>query len=161
MTTPETPAPRINAVALGAVLVDGHLLLEPMARWLNVGLQWRAIGGFIEFGERSEDAVVREFKEELGRDVEVVRLLEASEHRFEFEPDAGPLRGHEITFLYEVRFAAHDEPSNLEPMASFEQDAPAGDEHSIARWLPVSELRAGEHPVYPADLMEKLAPLFE
>ena len=64
-------------------------------------------------------------------------------------------------FLYELRFAAHDEPSDLEPMASFEQDAPAGDEHSIARWLPVSELLAGEHPVYPADLMTRLAPLFE
>ena len=98
MTTPEAPAPRINAVALGVVLKDGHLLLEPMARWLNVGLMWRSIGGFIEFGERSEDAVVREFKEELRRGVEVVRLLHVAEHLFEFEPDSGPLRGHEITF---------------------------------------------------------------
>jgi len=153
--------PRINAVALGVVLVDGHLLLEPMAKWLNVGLQWRAIGGFVEFGERSADAVVREFKEELDRDVEVVRLLEVSEHLFEFEPDSGSITGHEITFLYEVRFAAHDAPTSLEPIGSFEQDAPPGDEHSIARWLPVPELRAGEHPVYPADLLERLAPLFE
>ena len=90
------PAPRINAVALGVIVQDDHILLEPMAKWLNVGLMWRAIGGFIEFGERSEDAVVREFKEELDRDVEVVRLLEVSERRFEFEPDSGPLRGHEI-----------------------------------------------------------------
>jgi ADP-ribose pyrophosphatase YjhB (NUDIX family) len=158
---PPPTEPRINAVTLGVVLLDGHLLLEPMARWLNVGLMWRPIGGFIEFGERSEDAVVREFKEELGRDVEVVRLLAVSEHRFEFEPNSGPLTGHEITFLYEVRFAAHDEPGDLDPLASFEQDAPAGDEHSIARWLPASELMAAEHPVYPADLMTKLAPLFE
>ena len=160
MTAPH-PEPRINAVALGVVFRGDHILLEPMARWLNVGLMWRAIGGFIEFGERSEDAVVREFKEELNRDVEVVRLIEVSEHLFEFEPASGPLRGHEITFLYELRFAAHDESTDLEPIASFEQDAPAGDEHSLARWLPVSELLAGEHPVYPPDLLTRLAPLFE
>ena len=160
MTAPQ-PEPQINAVALGVVLRDNHIPLEPMAKWLNVGLMWRSIGGFTEFGEGSEDAVVREFKEELNRDVEVVRLLEVSEHLFEFEPDSGPLRGHEITVLYELRFAAHDEPTDLEPIASFEHDAPAGDEHSIARWLPTSELLAGEHPVYPANLMERLAPLFE
>lgn len=158
---PSSPASRINAVALGVVVRERHVLLEPMARWLNVGLMWRPVGGFIEFGERSADAVVREFKEELGRDVEVGRLLDAYEHLFEFQPDSGPLKGHEIVFLYELRFAAHDEPGDLELMASFEQDAPAGDEHSIARWLPAAELLAGEHAVYPADLMTKLAPLFE
>ncbi|MBT5774665.1 MAG: NUDIX domain-containing protein [Dehalococcoidia bacterium] len=160
MTAPQ-PEPRINAVALGVILQDNHLLLEPMARWLNVGLMWRPIGGFIEFSELSEDAVVREFKEELNRDVEVVRLLEVTEHLFEFAPDSGPLHGHEVTFLYELRFAPHHEPVDLEPIESFEHDAPASAEHSTAHWLPVSELLAGQHPVYPADLMTKLAPVFE
>jgi len=159
--TPPTPEPRINAVALGVILRDDHLLLEPMAKWLNVGLMWRPIGGFVEFGERSEDAVVREFKEELRREVEVVRLLEVSEHLFEFAPESGPLHGHEITFLYELRFASHDTPADLDPIASFEQDAPEGEAHSLARWLPVAELKAGLHPVYPADLLTRLAPLFE
>jgi 8-oxo-dGTP pyrophosphatase MutT (NUDIX family) len=101
---------------------------------------------------------VREFKEELNRDVEVVRLLEVTEHLFEFAPDSGPLHGHEVTFLYELRFAPHHEPVDLEPI---EHDAPASAEHSTAHWLPVSELLAGQHPVYPADLMTKLAPVFE
>jgi 8-oxo-dGTP pyrophosphatase MutT (NUDIX family) len=150
--------PRIGAVAVGVVIQDGHVLLEPMAKWLNTGLMWRPIGGYIEFGERAADAVVREFKEELARDVEVVRLLEVRENLAMFETDGGPLQIHEIGFWYELRFAAHDRPTNLEPLASFEQDAPPGTEHSMAHWLPIPELLAGEHPVFPPDLMAVIKP---
>ena len=149
---------RINAVALGVIVQQGHLLLEPMARWLNVGLMWRPIGGFIEFGEYAADAAVREFKEELGRDVEVVRLLEVYENLAEFDVASGPLPVHEMVFLYELRFADHDRPGDLEPLASFEQDAPASDEHSSAHWISIAELQAGEHPVFPPDLVTRLAP---
>ena len=151
--------PRIGAVALGVVAREGHLLLEPMARWLNVGLMWRPIGGFIEFSERAADAVVREFKEELGRDVEMVRLLEVYENLATFHVASGPLRVHETVFLHEVRFAAHDEPVNLRPLASFEQDAPPGTEHSEARWIPTAELLAGQHRVFPPNLLEMLSPI--
>lgn len=151
--------PRIGTVALGVIARDGHILLEPMAKWLNTGLMWRPIGGYVEFGERAADAVVREFREELGRDVEVVRLLEVCENFATFDVASGPLSIHEIAFWYELRFAAHDAPDDLEPLASFEQDAPAGDENSLAHWLSVAELRAGEHPIFPPDLMEKLTPM--
>ena len=129
--------PRIGTVALGVIVRDGHLLLEPMAKWLNTGLMWRPIGGYVEFGERAADAVVREFREELGRDVEVVRLLDVYENFATFDIASGPLSIHEISFWYELRFAPHDEPGDLEPLASFEQDAPAGGGHSFAtgcRW---------------------------
>lgn len=118
MVTNNTP--RIGAVALGVVVQDGHVLLEPMAKWLNVGLKWRAIGGFIEFGERAADAVVREFKEELNRDVEVTRLLEVYENLATFPVDSGPLEVHETVYLYELRFAVDHRPSDLEPLASYE-----------------------------------------
>lgn len=159
MTSSETP--RIGAVALGVIVQDGHVLLEPMAKWLNVGLMWRPIGGFIEFGERAADAVVREFKEELGRDVEVIRLLDVYENIVTFEPESGPLAVHETSFFYELRFARHDRPTDLEPLPSYEQDAPVGEEHSTAHWLPIPELRAGEHPVFPPTLVSMLEPLFE
>ena len=101
---------RIGAVAVGVVEQDGHVLLEPMARWLNTGLVWRPIGGYIEFGEYAADAVVREFREELGRDVEVRGLIGVYENLVTFEPDAGPLEIHEVAFLYELRFADHHRP---------------------------------------------------
>ena len=36
---------------------------------------WELIGGKIDYGERPEDAVVREVKEESGLNIEVVKLL--------------------------------------------------------------------------------------
>ena len=94
--------PRIGAVALGVVVQDGHLLLEPMAKWLNVGLVWRPIGGYINFGERAAEAVVREFREELARDVEVIRLIEVYENLVTFPLSSGPLEVHETSFIHEL-----------------------------------------------------------
>lgn len=132
-----------------------------MASWLNVGLMWRPIGGFIEFGEYAADAVVREFKEELARDVEVIRLLEVYENLATFEPTSGPIEVHETVFLHELRFATHHHPTELAPLASYEQDAPEGEEHSTAQWIPTAELRAGEHPVFPPTLVSMLGPLLD
>jgi ADP-ribose pyrophosphatase YjhB (NUDIX family) len=152
---------RIGTVALGVIVREGHVLLEPMAEWLNTGLMWRPIGGYVEFGERAADAIVREFKEELNRDVEVVRLLEVYENLATFDVASGPLPVHEISFWYELRLAAHDEPGNLDDLPTFEVDAPAGGQHSFARWLPAAELLAGEHPVFPPDLVGILRPVLE
>ncbi len=40
----------------------------------NVGY-WALPGGRVEFNERVEDAVIREIKEELGVDIEVIKLI--------------------------------------------------------------------------------------
>lgn len=151
--------PRIGTVALGLIVQDDHVLLEPMAEWLNVGLMWRPIGGFVEFGERAADAVVREFREELNRDVEVLRLLDVYENLTTFDVASGSLAVHEISFWYELRFAPHHRPDDLEPLESFEQDAPDGSQRSRAHWLPAAELLAHAHPVFPPDLVTRLRPL--
>ena len=46
---------------------------------------YRPLGGAIEFGERSEDAVRRELREEIGAELEDVRLLTVSENVFTFQ----------------------------------------------------------------------------
>lgn len=43
--------------------------------FLDAHDHWELIGGKIEFGEKPEEAIVREVKEESGLEVEVVRLL--------------------------------------------------------------------------------------
>ena len=153
--------PRINAVAVGVIVQNEHILLEPMAPWLNTGLMWRPIGGFIEFGEYAADAVVREFQEELAREVEVVRLLEVYENLASFDVASGPLSVHETVFLHELRFAARDRPDSLGPLESFEQAAPDGEARSFAHWLPAAEVLRGEHPVFPPNLPAMLPPLLE
>jgi mutator protein MutT len=42
--------------------------------------KWDFPGGSVEFGEKCEDAVVREIKEEFGMDIKVIELLEVVNH---------------------------------------------------------------------------------
>jgi mutator protein MutT len=65
-------------IVLGIVKNEyGHYLLgkrnEPALPGIHE--KWNILGGKIEFGEKAEQAVVREIKEESGLDVKVVRLL--------------------------------------------------------------------------------------
>lgn len=56
----------------------------------------RLLGGHVEFGERSADAVVREIAEELGAELTNTTLLGVVENVFEY---AGR-PGHEVVFIY-------------------------------------------------------------
>jgi len=59
---------------VGALIVnnDEEILLVRSYKW---GTKYTVPGGHIELGERSEAAVKREVKEEVGLDVEPVKLL--------------------------------------------------------------------------------------
>lgn len=142
--------PPIHPVALGVVVKDGHTLLMPMPDWLLPSQPWRAIGGFVEHRERAADAVVREWREELGLGVEVVRLLHVDEHIFDF----GEHAGHEVTFYYELRFAPGEEPPDLAPLTLVEADWPADRRRLEARWVSIEALTSGSEAVYPAHLLE-------
>jgi len=60
----------------------------------------RPLGGGIEFGESSEQAIVREIREELSQEIEGLTLLGVLESFFEFEGKAG----HEHVFVYDAKF---------------------------------------------------------
>lgn len=64
-----------RTVALGIVTRGGYALVEEYCgeHSQGNGTYYRPLGGTIEFGERSADTVVREFREELGAEVTVVR----------------------------------------------------------------------------------------
>ncbi len=59
---------------VGALVVNpkGDVLIVRSSKWQE---KYTVPGGHIELGERAEDAIKREVKEETGLDVEVERLL--------------------------------------------------------------------------------------
>jgi len=81
------------------VEVDGGIAL---IRRRNPPPGWAIPGGFIDYGERAEDAARREMREELGVDVDLVALLGV------YSDPARDARGHTISTVYVGR--ANDSP---------------------------------------------------
>jgi 8-oxo-dGTP pyrophosphatase MutT (NUDIX family) len=82
----------------------------------------RPLGGGVEPGETSRQAVTREIREELGLNAIELRLLGVLENIFEYQGKPG----HEIAFVYDGRL---DDPSAYErpelPMSEPGWDSPA------------------------------------
>lgn len=93
-------APRIRPLALCIFHHQGKILVNPFTDAVGGQTLFRPIGGGIEFGERSMDAIVREVQEELGLSINNVRLIGTLESLFTY---AGK-PGHEIVQVYDARF---------------------------------------------------------
>ena len=106
----------------------------------------RPLGGGIVFGEHSEEAVRREFREEIGADLEDLRLIGVFENLFELEG----IPSHEIVFVYEGRFA---DPT------MYERETFTVDERSStlrATWRRLDTFDMSTAPLYPEGLLELL-----
>lgn len=142
------PPPRVRPIAIGLLVHRDHVLCARGYDAVKEQTFYRPLGGEIEFGERADEALVREFREELDRAVEVEAPLGTVENLFTLRGE----RGHEIVFEFVVRFAPGDEPPDLEPLTADE-----GGAQFEAVWLPLAEVLAGAHRVYPDGLAERLA----
>ena len=144
----------VRPVALAVLLWRDHLLLMRGEDSVKPETFYRAIGGGVEFGEPAAEAVVREFREELSRDIEVVEPLGTVENIFTHEGRPG----HEIDFEFIVRFAPGQAPPDLEPLAAVEHDDDGRVyEELIAYWIPLHEALSGEHIIYPPGFTDRLA----
>jgi len=134
----------IRPVAVGVPRRDDEILLS---RLYEDGKPfYRPIGGAIEFGESSDQALAREFDEELGVAVAEAELLETLENTFTFEGQ----QGHEIWFLYDVALA-ESWPYERD---GFQGREPEADETYRAVWKPIDAL--ADVTVYPEHLASLL-----
>jgi ADP-ribose pyrophosphatase YjhB (NUDIX family) len=125
---------------------DGSILAAPGFDKVKQQRFYRPLGGEIEFGERAEDAVRREILEELGTEIEDVRLLMVSENIFTFLG----AEGHELVWSFEARFTdasfyEKEVVPCLEGEAAFE-----------AHWVPLEAFVRGDFPLFPDGLLEVL-----
>ncbi len=109
---------------------------------------FRPLGGGIEFGERAQDALAREMREELDAAIANVRLLGVLENIFTFEDRPG----HEIVFVFEADFA----DDSLYDRSVLEHQE-AADKRIVATWMPPSVfVGPGALPLYPDGLLDLL-----
>lgn len=78
---------------VGGVLIhDGKVLMQNSEG--DDGYSF--VGGHVAFGEITEETIVREFKEEIGADIKVERLLMVNENLYKW----GKRLCHQINFFY-------------------------------------------------------------
>ena len=106
------------------------------------------LGGGVEFGEHSEDALHREFDEELGVTLENVSYHATYEEVFSVDGQAE----HEVWRVYETDIA---EGWPYEK-AEFEGYEPEYDEVIECVWKPPSAFASGEETLYPEQFVSDL-----
>lgn len=90
----------IRGLAVALIRQGNKVLVSPGHDNIKGTDFYRLLGGGIEFGETSEQAVKREIHEELNAELENLKLLEVAENIFIYNNMAG----HEIAFIYEAEF---------------------------------------------------------
>jgi len=142
---------QIRPLALGVVRRGDDLLVFEGYDQVKDEIYYRPLGGGIEFGEHSQETLRREFREELGVELDHVRYLATTENIFTCNGE----RGHEIILLYEAILA----DQSFYEQESFE----VYEEGTIlpARWMPLhkfreSSLQPGSLSLYPHELLELL-----
>lgn len=108
---------------------------------------YRPLGGGIEFGERSEDAVRRELKEELDVEIRDLKFLGTLENIFTFNGGSY----HEVVLIYDGVLAE----SRLYEQALLLGKEANGDDIR-AMWKSLREFDSGESILYPYGLLELL-----
>lgn len=131
------PRPTVDVI----IEVAGGIVL---IRRRHPPLGWAIPGGFVDEGERVEDAARREMREETGLDVELVELLGVYSDP---ERDA---RGHTVSTVFVGRAAGHphggDDAAEAAVYSPTTMPAPIVFDHATILADYVRYRRTGERP---------------
>ncbi|HEY5729218.1 MAG TPA: NUDIX domain-containing protein [Anaerolineales bacterium] len=109
---------------------------------------YRSLGGGIEFGEHSEEAVRREIMEEIDSEVTDLKYLGTLENIFTFNGE----HGHEIVQVYDGVL----KESGLYEQAEVEGHEAEINESFKAVWKNLNEFGEGKSTLYPDGLLDLL-----
>ena len=127
---PNPTVTRASILVAAAVLIEaGRVLLTQRKRGTHLEGAWEFPGGKVEASEDPRDALARELREEVGIDVSVTEIVEATFHRY---PEKS------VLLLF---FEAARTPGSPEPRAIDVADI---------RWAALEDLRDELFP--PADV---------
>ena len=88
----------IRPLALGIAIKNNKILVGEGFDKIKNQTFYRCLGGGIEFLETSSDALKREFKEEIGVNINVKDFLGISENIFTYEGK----KAHELILFYSI-----------------------------------------------------------
>jgi 8-oxo-dGTP pyrophosphatase MutT (NUDIX family) len=141
------PPPHIRAKAVAIARHEDRLLVVEVVDDAGIVSGWCPPGGGVDFGERAEDALRREVREELGCGV----ILNGPSTTFENIYEHAGAPGHEIVFAFPVTF---DNPQ-IYAKRRFQIREDSGYVNDI-EWVAVERFLTGSEVLFPAGLKEML-----
>ncbi|HXH70896.1 MAG TPA: NUDIX hydrolase [Pyrinomonadaceae bacterium] len=141
-------ATRIRPIAICLFRHGNRILVSEGFDTIKQDYYYRPLGGGIEYGESSREAVLREIQEELGVEVENLQMLGVLENIFIYEGQ----QGHEIVFVFDAEFADKS-LYEFDEIDGYEQEANI---KFKARWLSEDKIKNSDARLVPEDLVKML-----
>jgi len=136
---------RIRPISICVIRRNDRILVFQAHDSVKQQTYYRPLGGGIEFGEHSQQTIVREIREEIRAELQGVRFLGVLENVFTLEGRPG----HEIVLVYEADLV-DERLYTLDGMTGNEDD---GTPFKVV-WMSLATFYAGEAPLYPDGLLE-------
>lgn len=136
----------IRVLALGIIRDRDRVFLSEVYDPGKQQAFYRAMGGGVEFGETSLDALQREFDEEIQAKLTNIRYLGCFESLFTYNNKPG----HEILFIYQCDFV---DPKFYQ----IEQlDFKEGKRKKTAVWVEINRFQSGQLKLVPEEVLSYL-----
>ncbi|MEA5463096.1 NUDIX hydrolase [Leptothoe sp. PORK10 BA2] len=126
--------PRIRPIVLGLIQHQGHLFVSKGIDKVTDQAFYRFLGGGIDFGETSIDALKREFQEEIQAELTNIEYLTCLDNLFTCHGKPG----HELIQLFRCDFVDPDFYHLDQTYTLIE-----GEDRHDAIWIPTDQVQAG------------------
>lgn len=132
----------IRPIALGLAIKNNKLLVSEGFDKVKNETFYRCLGGGIEFLEKSEKALKREFLEEINVDIAVKNFLGISENIFTYQGK----KAHELILFYSIEI----------PDKNYQEEYKVIDDHgeTIAKWIDIDEFKNKSKILYPEEVFK-------
>lgn len=135
---------KIRPIVLGIAKNNNRILVSKGYDSVKDSTFYRCLGGGIEFYEISQEALKREFKEEINIDIEVGEFCGIAENIFTFQGE----QGHEIVLFYNIKIKDEDY-KEVYPMID-------DDGEDVAIWVDIDDFKSGKKILYPEEIFKYL-----
>lgn len=132
----------IRPIALGLAIKNNKLLVSEGFDKVKNETFYRCLGGGIEFLEKSEEALKREFLEEINVDIIVKDFLGISENIFTYQGK----KAHELILFYSIEISDKN----------YQEEYKVIDDHgeTIAKWIDIDEFKNKNKILYPEEVFK-------
>ena len=131
----------IRPIVLGVAIKDNKLLVGEGFDKVKNQTFYRPLGGGIEFLEKSDEALKREFLEEINISIDIGKFLGLSENIFTYQGK----NAHEMILYYTIKISDED----------YKEEYIVNDDHGQSRaiWVDISEFKNNNKILYPEEIL--------